>query len=71
MPEVVATDWLDLQHHLFSDTWDPAIKRHRSKDAYRGLNPCLVCAFDVFDEAREAIPEYGKEPSKAVSEVCP
>jgi FRG domain len=38
MAEITAKDWLHLQELLFSDTWDPSIKRHRSSYAYRGLN---------------------------------
>ena len=31
-------DWSELNSALFSETWDPKIKRHRSTFAYRGLN---------------------------------
>ncbi len=30
--------WSDLNDALFSDTWDPSIKRFRSTFAYRGVN---------------------------------
>ncbi len=38
MTEIAAANWLHLQELLFSDTWNPSIKRHRSSYAYRGLN---------------------------------
>jgi hypothetical protein len=33
-----ATSWADLHEILFSDSWDPGIKRHRSRHAFRGLS---------------------------------
>ncbi len=31
-------DWSDLNEHLFSNTYNETIKRHRSTFAYRGVN---------------------------------
>ncbi len=36
--KVVAKDWAHLQKKLFSKTFDPAIRRHRSAFAFRGIN---------------------------------
>lgn len=30
--------WNEVQNALFADAWDPAIRRFRSRDAYRGLS---------------------------------
>ncbi|UYO43424.1 FRG domain-containing protein [Rhodopseudomonas palustris] len=38
MKTVSVRDWNELSDTLFSDTWDPRIKRFRSTFAYRGLN---------------------------------
>jgi hypothetical protein len=38
MRPVRAKSWLHLQELLFQDSWNPAIQRHRSNYAFRGLN---------------------------------
>jgi FRG domain len=35
---LTAKSWSELNEALFSDTWDPSIKRFRSTFAYRGMN---------------------------------
>ncbi len=36
--EVRITSWCELQAVIFEDAWDPAIERHRSRVAFRGLS---------------------------------
>ncbi len=38
MNEIVASSWPDLMEHLFLDSWDASIMRHRSPYAFRGLS---------------------------------
>ena len=38
MIDITVTNWNDLNDRLFSDTWDPSIKRFRSTYAYRGMS---------------------------------
>lgn len=38
MNEIVASSWPDLMEHLFVDSWDARIMRHRSPYAFRGLS---------------------------------
>lgn len=38
MKEIRIKDWNDLNDQLFANTWDDAIKRHRSTFAYRGAS---------------------------------
>ncbi len=38
MNEIVASSWPDLMEHLFVDSWDASIRRHRSPYAFRGLS---------------------------------
>lgn len=37
MIEYRVNNWNDLNDHLFADTWNSTIKRHRSTFAYRGI----------------------------------
>lgn len=36
--DVVVENWQQLQEHLFRDSWDSALARHRSSYVYRGLS---------------------------------
>ena len=37
MTERIATSWDDALGHLYADSWQPKLKRHRSTFAYRGV----------------------------------
>lgn len=36
MREIRVRTWLELQERLFDECWDPALRRHRSRFAFRG-----------------------------------
>jgi hypothetical protein len=38
LAEITVATWNELQDALFGDSWNPDIKRHRSKHAFRGVN---------------------------------
>lgn len=36
--DIIISSWADLQNHLFSNTYDEKLDRHRSSFIYRGMN---------------------------------
>jgi FRG domain len=35
--EIICKSWLDIQKHLYADSWNEELERHRSRFAFRGM----------------------------------
>lgn len=55
MNEHRAETWIELQEHLFLDSWNDQLRLHRSNFAYRGRP-------DVADDLRTSIVRVGGDP---------